>query len=172
MKLYEVNDLIQHLLDSLGIDPETGEIVEEPTDETLWDELLALQMERDRILDYLVKAALNARSEACAIKEEEKRLKARRERLENRDKRLVRILDRECGEKTDFGIATLSYRKSESLDVKDSQATIKWLKEHGYGDCIKYPEPEVMKDPVKKLLKKENNIPGVELVSKNNASLK
>ena len=110
MKLYEVNQLIEGIFEQL-VDPETGEVVE---NEALLAQLDSLQMERSRILEYLCKLVLNTRSQMAALKEEEKRLKERRASLERKDIRLMEILDRECGgEKTDCGVATVCYRKTE-----------------------------------------------------------
>ena len=171
MKLYEVNLAIQSALDRLDFDPETGEIGEN-TEEVL-KELDALEMERDRILEYVAKVALNIRSDAASLKAEEDRLKKRRQALERKEEKLIMILDRECGgEKTDLGFATLTYRKSESLEVLDCDQAVAWLNDNGYSDCIRTPAPEVVKDAVKKLLKKDAKVPGVKLVTNNNCSLK
>ncbi len=169
MKLYEVNEGIMRAL--VVIEEEGGE-VNEITMKAL-QELDDLQMEKDRILEYLAKVVLNTRSEAAAIKAEEERLKNRRKALEIKEERVMAILDRECnGEKTDLGVATVSYRKSESLDVLDKTEAIKWLSAHAHEECIKVPEPEVVKDAVKKLIKTEIEVPGVALVVKNNCSLR
>ena len=171
MKLYEVNMAIQSALDRLDFDPETGEVGEN-TEEVL-NELDSLQMERDRILEYVAKVALNTRSDAAALKAEEERLKKRRQALERKEEKLIHILDRECGGvKTDLGFATLSYRKSESVEVSDSAKAVAWLHDNGHSDCVRIPAPEVMKDAVKKLIKNDAKIPGVKLVTKNNCSLK
>ena len=171
MKLYEVNIAIQSALDRLDFDPETGEIGEN-TDEVL-KELDALEMERDRILEYVAKTALNIRSDAAALRAEEERLKKRRQAMERKEEKLINILDRECGgEKKDLGFATLSYRKSESVDVTDAAQAVAWLHDNGHGDCIRTPAPEVVKDAVKKLIKNDAQIPGVKLVVKNNCSLR
>lgn len=171
MKLYEVNLKILSALDRLDFDPETGEIGEE-TDEVL-AELDALQMEKARILEYIAKATLNVRSDAAELKAEEDRLKRRRQALERKEEKLIHILDRECGgEKTDLGVATLSYRKSESVEVSDAAKAVAWLRDNGHEDCVRVPAPEVAKDAVKKLLKGDVEIPGVAIVAKNNCSLK
>lgn len=171
MKLYEVNQAIEDALSRLDFDPETGEIGEN-TDEVI-AELDALQMERTRILEYVAKVTLNTRAEAAMVKAEEERLKARRGALERKEERLLHILDRECaGEKTDLGIATVSYRISEKVEISDSGAAVKWLKENGHDDCYRTPAPEVNKSEVKALLKKGQKVPGAVLVRHNNCSLK
>ena len=169
MKLYEVNAAIMEAIDIL--DEADGEVNETTTQ--VMEELDALEMERDRILEYLAKFVLNIRSEAAAIKAEEDRLKKRRQALEHKEDRIIGILDRECaGEKKDLGVAILSYRKSESLEVTNLTQTISWLQSNGHEDCIRTPAPEIMKDAVKKLVKNDTEVPGVSLVTKNNCSLK
>lgn len=171
MKLYEVNQAIQSALDRLDFDPETGEIGEN-TEEVL-KKLNALEMERDRIFEYVAKVALNIRSGAAGLKAEEERLKKRRQALEHKEEKLIHILDRECGgEKKDLGFATLTYRKSKSLEVVDRAQAVAWLGSNGHNDCIRTPAPEVAKDAVKKLLKNDAKVLGVRLVTNNNCSLK
>lgn len=155
----------------MDFDPETGEIGENT--EAVLQELDSLEMERDRILEYVAKVALNIRSDAVALKAEEERLSKRRKALERKEEKLVSILDRECGgEKKDLGFATVSYRKSESVEVVDSAKACAWLHDNGHNDCVRIKPPEVIKDEVKKLIKNDAKIPGVKLVEKNNCSLK
>lgn len=82
MKLYEINAEILRLTDAIEFDEETGEILGD-TDE-MFAQIQLLQMEKNSILEYLAKLVLNIRSEAAAVKTEEQRLKARRDRLAKR----------------------------------------------------------------------------------------
>ncbi|MCD7772241.1 MAG: siphovirus Gp157 family protein [Oscillospiraceae bacterium] len=170
MKLYEVNAAIESLFDEM-VDAETGEILME-SDE-LMEQLAALEMERSRILEYLAKLVLNTRAEAAALKEEETRLKSRRERLEKKESKLMDILDRECaGEKTDLGVATLSYRKTSHVDVADIDKAIRWLKRNKYRDCYRVKDPEVAKSEVKKLINAGIKVPGCSVVEDRSCSLR
>ncbi len=170
MKLYEVNEAIAEIFDKL-IDPETGE-VSENSDE-LMKELDAMQMEHKNILEYLAKLVLNSRSEASALKEEEKRLEGRRKGIEKKEKALMAVLDRECnGEKTNLGVATVSYRKTAHVDVSDAYKAFKWLRENDHPDCYKVPEPEIAKSEVKKLIKHGTKVPGCKLVDGISCSLR
>ena len=118
-------------------------------------------------------SVLNSRAEASSIKAEEKRLADRRRSLENRNARLMQILDRECaGQKTDCGVAIVNYRATSRVEVSDSRKAISWLKRHKHTDCYRTPEPEVSKAEVKKLLIAGENIPGVTLVQDKSCSLK
>ena len=169
MKLYEVNQAIEGIF-SLLVNPETGEVI---PDEALLAQLESLQMERSRILEYLAKLVLNTRAQVAGLKEEEKRLKERRSLLERKDDRLMAILDRECnGEKTDCGVATVSYRKTSRVEVDDDSAAISWLMQNGHPQCYKVPAPEISKAEVKKLLSAGTEVPGVALVQEYSCSLR
>ena len=122
MKLHEINAEILRLTDAIEFDEETGEILGD-TDE-LFTQIQSLQMEKS-ILEYLAKLVLNIRSEAAAVKTEEQRLKARRDRLAKKEECLMKVLDRECAsEKTDHGVATFSYRKTSHVDVSDAAKAV------------------------------------------------
>lgn len=169
MKLYEVNQAIEEIF-SLLTDPETGEVI---PDEALLARLESLQMERSQILEYLAKLVLNTRSQAASLKEEEKRLRERRTALEHKDERLMAILDRECqGEKTDCGVATVCYRKTTKVEVRDEPAAVSWLMQNGQPQCYKIPAPEISKTEVKKLLTAGTGVPGVSLVQDYSCSLR
>ena len=92
MKLYEVNQQIEDLILQLEPDPETGEI---PANE---DEIIAqineLALKKEDILQYLAKLALNTKATVQSMKAEEKRLHDRRQRMEQRQDRLIAVLDR------------------------------------------------------------------------------
>ena len=133
-----------------------------------------LEMERDRILEYLAKLVLNYRAEQKALKEEADRLTDRRKRIGRKEERILAILDRECGGiKKDLGIATVSYRKSTTLEIDDQEKAINWLTSHGHEDCIKVVAPTVSKEMAKPLLVKQGiEIPGLRLEEHNNMSMK
>ena len=171
MKLYEINEEILRLTDRLVVDDETGE-VDGDVDEVC-AQIGSLQMERRSILEFLAKLVLNHRAEISAVKAEEARLRDRRSRLEKKADSLLQVLDRECqGEKTDLGVATLSYRRTAHVDVTDAQKAVTWLKRHKLTDCFRIPAPEVSKAEVKKLLAAGTRIPGCELVEDRSYSLR
>jgi len=170
LKLYEVNAAIQELLLMLEPDPETGEVA--ATDDII-EQLGHLEMERSAILEYLAKVVLDTRAGVDALKNEERRLKERRQALERKDERLMQILDRECaGQKTDCGVATICYRKTTRVEVSDDQSAITWLKENGYDSCYKQPAPEVSKTEVKKLIQAGTDVPGIALIQDLSCSLR
>jgi len=171
MKLYEINQSIEELVARLEPDPETGEVCSDF--DTILAELNELQMAHSDILCYLAKIVLDNRAEQAMLKSEEKRLKERRAALESKEERIMRILDRECaGEKTDCGVATVSYRKTTKVDISDNLATVDWLEKNGYDDFIRYAEPEVSKTDIKKLLANGTEIPGATIVQDLSCSLK
>ena len=171
MKLYEINEEILRLTESIDIDEETGEFVCDI--DTITEGINRLQMERRSILEYLAKLVLNTRAEAAALKAEEQRLKERRLRLEKKEDRLMAILDRECGgEKTDLGVATINYRRTTRVDVADAAKAVAWLKRRKLTDCFRIPAPEVAKAEVKKLLTAGTKVPGCALVEDRSYSLR
>lgn len=170
MKLYEVNQAIEEIVDQLDFDADTGEVL---SDEALLEQLAELQMERGRILEYLAKLVLNTKAQIGAIKEEEQRLRDRRHRMEHKVDRLMAILDREChGEKTDCGVATVCYRKTNRVEVMDEVDAYDWLCENGHNDCYRIPTPEINKTNVKRLLTAGAEIPGIALVQDYSCSLR
>ncbi len=171
MKLYEVNAAIAQLIDQLDIDYETGEIGENY--DAIMEQIHALDMQRQSVLEYLAKVVLNTRAEATMLKAEEQRLKERREALTRKEDRVMKILDRECaGQKTPLGIATFSYRKTSHVEVTDSEKAVRWLKRRKYLDCFRVSAPEVAKAEVKKLINSGVSVPGCAVVEDYSTSLK
>ena len=171
MKLYEVNSEIGALLESLSPDPETGEVP--ANEEEIITRLHAMAEHRMSILQAIARIVLNNRAESDMLKKEEERLKARRTALENKEKRLIHVLDRECaGEKTDLGIATFSYRRTSRLNVGDESAAVQWLREHNHMECLRIPAPEVAKSEVTKLINSGIMVPGCAIVQEMACKLK
>lgn len=165
MKLYEVNLAIEQIIER-SVDPETGEI-----DDAVLGELTELQEQKSDILQWIAKKVLNVRADIGSLKAEETRLKDRRLRLEQLENRLIGILSRECqGQKTDLGVATISFRKTTRVDVVNLPDCLKWLKGNFHDDAIKVTE-EVSKTKLKELLK-DNEIPGAVEVTYQSASLR
>ena len=170
MKLYEIHEAVRALEDQIVIDPETGEYLCDM--DAIDEKLHGLEMEWQRVLEYLAKAVLNTRAEAEAIRGEEVRLKLRRETLERKDRRLMQVLERECPESADLGVAVLRYRKVRRVDVTDEAAAVKWLKARKLTYCINQPEPTVYKAEIKKLIAAGKQIPGCAIVEDRAVSLR
>ena len=177
MKLYEINTKIAELLNMLDIDEETGEVganVEDPKlNEEIFRQLGELNLAREEILEYLAKVVLNTRSEADAIKAEEKRLKARRDALARKEDAIMKVLDLQCdGKKTDLGVATVSYRKTSSVSVNYYNIAFDWLMKNDHKECIRFILPEINKTEAKKLINSGVDIPGLEIVEGVSCSLR
>lgn len=171
MKLYEINEAIETLLAALTVDPETGEVPADVDD--VIAQLDALSMERTAVLEYLAKEVLNLRADQAAVKAEEARLKERRERMERREESIMNVLDRECaGQKTDLGVATVSYRTSEATEVTSEADARTWLLAEGHEDCLKFSDPAINKTALKALIKSGVSVPGAAVTKKVNCSLK
>lgn len=171
MKLYEINEAIETLLAALTVDPDTGEVPADADD--VIAQIDALSMERSAVLEYLAKEVLNLRADQAAVKAEEARLKDRRERMAKRETAILGVLDRECaGQKTDLGVATVSYRTSEATEITDEADARTWLMAEGYDDCLKYAEPAIDKTALKALIKSGVEVPGAAVTKRTNCSLK
>ena len=171
MKLYEINDSIENLLAALTVDPETGEIPADVDD--VIEQLDTLTMERFAVLEYLAKEVLNLRADQAAVKAEESRLKERRERMARREASIMNVLDRECaGQKTDLGVATVSYRTSEATEITSEADARTWLLAEGHDECLKFTEPTIDKTALKTLIKSGVRVPGAEVTKRVNCSLK
>ena len=169
MKLYEINEALQSLMDQM-VDPETGEISTE--EEELQAQIDSLEMEKRALLEYLAKMVLNGRAEAIAIKEEESRLKKRRKGLENNEEKLMSVLKRECPKTTRLGIATLRYQKTKRVDVTDEAGAIAWLKKQKMTWCINQPAPTVYKTEVRRLIESGKKVPGCQIIEDRACSLR
>ena len=179
MKLYEINEEVARLQERVEYDPDFDGYVDLDTGEIMTDEELDklfedLQMDKYETLCWMAKCRLNDLAEAVAIREEEKRLAARRKRFEKRAERFLEIIDRECyGQPTDFGVASLKYTMSHPLDFPEEKEAeiIKWLEEHGHEDAVKV-EKEIKKSVVTKLIKAGVTVPDCKILDKKNANLK
>lgn len=173
--LYPINQRIAALCEQLetAVDPETGEVLD--NFDEVYTELKGLNLDRQAMLEDMAKETLNTRAEAAALKAEEARLKERRQSLEAKEARMMRILNLECGgEKTDLGVATVRYRKTQSVDVTNVDAAVEFLASKGLHDCYHFPVPEPVVDkvPVKKLLKTGVEVPGLTLVESTSCTLR
>lgn len=171
MRLYEINQEIEKLLCQLEPDPETGE-VKDMTD--IAADLEELSGERARKLENCAKAYFDAKAMADQIKTEKLRLADKQSAYERKAKRILDFLTFVSnGQRTDCGIATLSFPKPRpSLVETDVTAAVKWLDQNGYPDFYTQPAPKLSANDVKSLLLDGVEIPGVSLEYKQKAVLK
>ena len=97
------------------VDPETGEIIDE-------QRLDALQMAREKKIENILLWIKNLKSEAGAIREEEKKLADRRQSDEKKAESLTQYVQSVLnGEKFKTPRVAVTYRKSEAVIVDDLQ---------------------------------------------------
>lgn len=161
MKIWEIDDAIERL-----VDPETGELKD-------YDAFAALNMERNRKIEGMAVWVKNLTAEAKMLREEEKALAARRKVAENRAERLEAYLMRITGAQPFKSTRVqIGFRSSQRLNVFNTAAAVKWLEDNGFGDLVKYSEPTVSAEEVKKLLKTVEHIPGCAIEASKNINIK
>ncbi|WP_130861457.1 siphovirus Gp157 family protein [Bacilliculturomica massiliensis] len=152
-KLYEIDEAIMECLDL-----ETGEILDE-------ERLNALQMERDKKIENVALWIKNLKADAEAYKAEKdsfaERQRAAENKVESLKDWLVYALN---GNKFSTTKVAVSYRKSESVSVVNAAVVPE--------DFLTYAEPTVNKTLVKAAIKAGNEIPGCELIEKQNVQIK
>ena len=149
-------DIDQEILDC--VDLETGEIL----DSTKLD---ALQMERERKLEGVALWIKDLKAEASAVKEEADKLTARKKALDNKIDGLKQwLLYALNGEKLKTARCNVYQTHSQRLAVADEPKLIRFLQTLEQPDrFLKFPEPELRKDEIKKALKEDYEIPGAAL---------
>ena len=143
--LYEIDAAIL-----AAVDQETGEILDT-------EKLDALQMEREAKLEGVALWVKDLKAEAAAVKEEADKLTARKKALENKIESikawLLMALD---GEKLNTPRCKVYQTHSQRVAiVGDEKDLIAWLERNAENpqDYIRYKEPELRKDEIKKALK-------------------
>lgn len=165
MKLYEINQAIEELLNREVVDLETGEVL----DVDSFEDLKRLELERDLKIEGIGLYLKNIESEVTALKAEEKKLADRRKVKENKFTSLKSFLSgylsTEDLKKFETPKLKLSFIKSESTNVTDkSKLPKKFIKT----DVITSP----LKNDIKKALKAGEDVPGAELVESQNLQIK
>jgi len=157
MKLYEIENEIKAILD---IEPdENGELAID------YDALDGLEMEKAQKIENLIKYYKGLIRDTEAFKAEEKELAARRKTIENKSASLKAYLDLiHKGEKAEYGVHQISYRKSESVqgDVDSLALHPEWTKTTISPDKTK----------IKKALKSGEEVGNWELSTKQNIQIK
>ena len=153
MKLYEIN---QEILSC--IDLETGEIIAP-------EKLEALQMDKHEKLRNIGFVYLNAMADAKAYEEQEKKFTARKKAAKATADWAKATLARELnGEKMKEAEFTVSYRKSEAVEIADLNAV---------PDEFLAPQPPTVdKVGLKKAVKGGAVIDGVTIVEKKNIQIR
>ena len=150
MTIYEINEEILNC-----IDLETGEIID-------IDKLNELQLEKDAKIENVACWIKELKAEAEAIKAEKLALAERQKVAENKaeslKKWLAYVLE---GEKFKTAKCSISFRKSESVEVTD-EGLSNLMKEHD--ELLTYKAPEPNKTAIKNAIKNDGlSVEGVRL---------
>ena len=151
--LYEIN---QDILDC--VDLETGEILDTAR-------LDALQMEREAKLEGVALWVKDLKAEAEAVKAEADKLNARKKALDNKIESIKTwLLYALGGEKLKTARCNVYQTHSQKLAVADEGKLISFLQTLKEPErFLRFREPELRKDEIKKALKDNYHIPGASL---------
>lgn len=159
--LYEINAEILSCLDQ-----ETGEIIDA-------EKLESLQLERSEKIEAVACYVKNLTSEANAIKEEEKALaerrKAKEKKIDGLRDYLKFALD---GSKFETAKVNVSFRNSAACEITDEEKLLFYLENMGLDNCIEYQPAKIKKSEVGKLIKEGREIPGAQMVERQNIQIK
>ena len=154
--LYELTDALKNF--ELYIDEETGEILNS-------DELDALELERDTKIENIALWVKNLLSDAEAYKREKDNFYSKEKAAKNKAERLKGYLEYVlAGDKFKSDRVTISYRKSESLDIADG-ANVP-------DEYLKQVAPTVDKMAIKEAIKEGAVIDGITIVEKQNMQIR
>ena len=148
--LYEID---QDILNC--VDMETGEIIDV-------DALTALQIEREAKLEGVTLWVKDMAAEATAVKEEADKLLARKRALDNKIAALKSwLLIALDGQKLKTPRCNVYQTHNQRLAVADEAKLIDFLKTLEEPErFLRFPDPELRKDEIKKALKEDFHIPG------------
>ena len=140
------------------IDDETGEILDV-------EKLDALQMERERKLEGVALWVKDLKAEAAAVKEEADKLTARKKALDNKIESIKTwLLGALDGEKLKTPRCNVYQTHSQRVNIPDEPKLISFLKTLNEPEkFLRFKDPELRKDEIKKALKDGTIIPGAEL---------
>lgn len=155
MKLYELTDRIQQIMDMY----EVGEIDQE----TYEDMIEALDMDWNEKAENVIKAIRNYEATANAKKEESKRLAEAAKSEENKAKSMKEYLKKQMialgMTRSQAGMFTMSIRGNGGVAPLSVTASIDQLPEE-----FKVYEPKINNDAIRKYLEKGGTIDGCQLL--------
>lgn len=153
MNLYEINRAILEC-----VDMETGEIID-------FEKLEQLQCDRDTKVENIACWIKNLLSDADQLKQEADKLLQRKKAAENKADSLKRYLSIFLdGEKFKTAKVSVSYIRSKSVDVYDTSLIPE--------EYLRYKDPEPNKTALKEALETGVNIPGAQILTKQNIVIK
>ena len=151
--IYEID---QDILDC--VDLETGEILD-------IEKLNALQMERDDKLEGVALWVKDLKAEADAVKAEADKLTARKKALDNKIESIKAwLLEALNGGKLKTARCNVYQTHSQRVNIEDEGKLVSFLKTLNEPEqFLRFKEPEIRKDEIKKALKEGTIIPGAAL---------
>jgi chromosome condensin MukBEF ATPase and DNA-binding subunit MukB len=151
--LYEIDAAILE-----AVDQETGEILDV-------EKLDALQMEREKKLEGVALWVKDLKAEAAAVKEEADKLTARKKALDNKIEAIKTwLLGALDGEKLKTPRCNVYQTHSQRVNISDEPKLICFLQTLNEPEkFLRFKDPELRKDEIKKALKDGTIIPGAEL---------
>lgn len=146
MSIFEIKKEIEDLLNSCV--NEDGEI-----DDASIEKLAELQEAKDEKLENTACWIVNMKAEANAIREQEKILAERRQKLERKIENVSAFLQEQLGgEKlANETRVCVSYRKTKSVEVDDG--FIDWAMDNMKTEFLSFKDPTVNKTAIKDYLK-------------------
>ena len=161
MKLYDIDQAILAL-----VDPETGEILD-------YEAFSELKLAREEKVEGMALWCKNLDAEAAAIKAEETALAERRKPLEKKSASLKKyIAEILAGDKFTTARVACTFHKSKSIEIQDEAKFIQAMQESQHYEYLKYSPPTVNKTEITNAIKAGKEVPGAQLVEKQNLSIK
>lgn len=150
------------------IDARLLELVDEDGEILDVEEFEALQMARELKAEGMALWVLDLRDEQNAVKAEIARLQARLKAAERKQERLLLFLQTVLrGEKLKTSLISVSYRRSEAVEISDEEAVRAFAqKDERYEDILRYKEPEISKSEIKRLISEGVAVPGAAIASR------
>lgn len=162
MKLYEIDQQLESLIDS-AISLETGEII----NETLYNDILSLQLEKDAKIENLGLWVKNLESDAEQLKAEAKAFSERAKKAQNKADSLRGFLEKYlAGEKYTSTKVAINFRKTKSIECNLDDITSL------PAQFLRYGEPTLNKTECKKFIEQGGTLNGIELVEKQSMTIK
>lgn len=167
--IYRLDELIEKEL-AVFYDPETGEVLDGVTPESMAETVALLAADYDLKIDSIASEIKNLKAEAQDIKDEKMNLAKRQGVVERRMEHMKRLLAYLLGgEKWKNGKHSISYRKSDKLVMDDEESLREWCKVNGRGFL---KEPEMMLGDIKIAIRNGENIPFAHIEDFNNIQIR
>ena len=167
--IYRLDELIERELAAF-YDPETGEVLDGVTPESMAETVALLAADYDLKIDSIASEIKNLKAEAQDIKDEKMNLAKRQGVVERRMEHMKGLLAYLLGgEKWKNGKHSISYRKSDKLIMDDEDSLREWCKVNGRGFL---KEPEMMLGDIKIAIRNGENIPFAHIEDFNNIQIR